>query len=113
MKRTRKYLTLFLALVLSITRILGDHIFYEAATAPTSLWVEPTDINGIPARIDVWKANTGTSYNPKYTYQLYLPGNVDLSKVFLCWNGDSTVTINNITYTSGNCPIAPLNDATT
>ncbi|MDO4413698.1 MAG: CotH kinase family protein, partial [Erysipelotrichaceae bacterium] len=78
------------------------------ATAPTQLWVEPTETNGIPARIDVFKKQSGSSWNPTYTYQLYLPGNVNVENIMLSWDGDAQVTVDNTAYTSGNCPIPPV-----
>jgi len=78
----------------------------KAVTAPTSLWVDPSETNGIPATIDLFKMKTGgTTYNPTYTYQLYLPGNAVLANCFLSWDGGATVTLNNVTYASGSCPI--------
>ena len=52
--------------------------------APTTVWVEATEENGIPIKIDGFNVS-GTS-----VFQLYLPGNVNLSNCFLSWDGGST-----------------------
>jgi uncharacterized repeat protein (TIGR02543 family) len=86
----------------------------SAADAPTQLWVEPSDTNGIPARIDVFKMKTGgTNNNPTYTYQVYLPGNAVPANCFLSWDGGATVTINGTTYESGACPLPQVGTETT
>ena len=82
----------------------------NAATAPTKVWVEPSASNGIPAEIDVFRAQTGgTESNPTYTYQLYLPGNANLEDCYLTWDGDMQFYVDGALYESGRCPIAPVN----
>lgn len=73
------------------------------ATEPTSWWVVPSDTNGIPSQINVFKKNN--------TYQLYLPGGADLTHCYLSWDGGATVKISgdNTSYSSGECPIPPRN----
>ena len=86
----------------------------SAATVPTKMWVESSDMNGIPARIDVFKKRVrtgGSPWNPTYSdfYQLYLPGNADIETCFLSWDGDMQATVDGTTYTSGMCPVPPVN----
>ena len=81
-----------------------------AATAPTSWWVTPSDTNGLPSQINIFEKRTGgNNWYPTYTYQLYLPGGVDLNQCYLSWDGGATVTISgdSKTYSSGECPIPP------
>ncbi len=77
----------------------------RAAVEPPNMWVASTETNGIPAQIDVFKSLTGTTY----IYQLYLPGNADLEECFLSWDGDLQLTVDGVSYTSGSCPIPPVN----
>ncbi|MBO4677098.1 MAG: InlB B-repeat-containing protein, partial [Oscillospiraceae bacterium] len=84
----------------------------SAADAPTQLWVEPSDTNGIPARIDVFKMKTGST-STTYTYQVYLPGNAVPANCFLSWDGGATVTINGTPYESGACPLPQVGTETT
>ena len=79
------------------------------ATAPTTMWVEPSEANGIPANIFVFKKQTGNSWNTSYIYELYLPGNANLENCFLSWDGGLEAAVGNETYSSGACPIPPLN----
>jgi len=72
------------------------------AVAPTTVWVEATEENGLPVKIDGFKVVTSGRW-PRTIFQLYLPGNVDLSKCFLSWDGGSQVTLNNVVYESGTC----------
>lgn len=83
------------------------------ATAPTELWIEPSETNGIPSRIDVFKANTGSTYYPTYTYQIYLPGNADVENCFLSWDSDMSATVNGSLCESGTCPIPGVNETVT
>ena len=81
-----------------------------AAQAPTALWIEPSETNGLPARIDVFehKIQTGGStWNPTYTtyYEIYLPGNAVVENCLLSWDGDTQVTVGGTAYSSGACPI--------
>ena len=81
-----------------------------AVSAPTSLWVDPSETNGIADRIDVFKAQTGgTSTNPSYTWQLYLPGSVDPANCSLSWDGGMQATVDGVAYDSGACPVPPVN----
>ena len=81
----------------------------HAASAPTNIRVESTDENNIPMRIDVWKVTSGSST----VYQIYLPGNANLSKCYLTWEGGASASINGSTYESGLCPVPPVNTETT
>ena len=67
--------------------------------APTTVWVEATEENGLPIKIDGFKVS-GTS-----VFQLYLPGNANLSKCFLSWDGGAQVRLNRENYESGQCPL--------
>ena len=108
MKKLCISLSLFLLMLGSL--ILNSAVPAEAASAPTKLWVEPSDTNGIPAQIDVFKMRTGgTNTNPTYTYQLYLPGNVNAGNCTLSWNDDAQATVDGKSYDSGSCPIPPVN----
>ena len=86
----------------------------SAASMPTTLSVEPSETNGIPSQINLFRARTGgTSMNPTYTYQLYLPGNAVSEECFLSWDGEATATVGNVTYESGACPIPSSDTAQT
>ncbi|MBR6950833.1 MAG: CotH kinase family protein, partial [Oscillospiraceae bacterium] len=82
----------------------------NAASAPTKMWLEPSERNGIPSQIDVFVSKTqtgGTTSNRTYTYtcQLYLPGNAVPDNCFLSWDGGMQATVGNSTADSGSCPI--------
>ena len=111
MKRGKCNLIILLAIVLSLFLVVNCTTVY-AADAP-AMWVSPTETNNIPIQIDVFQGRiqTGGSYwNPtySYTYQVFLPGNANLADCFLSWNDDLQVTVDGLTYSSGNCPIPPL-----
>ena len=112
----KKCLSLILSIIMvfSAVGIAGCFEPAYAASAPTGLWVEPTETNGIPAKIDVFVSGTNTSNSGygnnritthTYTCELYLPGGVDLAGIVLSWDGDMQVTANNTAYSSGTCPI--------
>ena len=99
---------------LSFLLVLIVGIFFafsvQAAVEPPDMWITASETNGIPAQIDVFKAKTGgTTYSPTYTYQIYLPGNADPENCYLSWDGDLQATVDGETYSSGSCPIPPLN----
>ena len=77
----------------------------KALALPTILSVVPSDINGIPAQIDVFKRTSGSSWNPTVTYELYLPGNVVPYNCYFSWEGGLQATVNGDTYDSGECPV--------
>ena len=84
-----------------------------AASAPAAFWVAPSETNGIPSRIDLFKSRTGgTKKAPVYTYQLYLPGNADPADCRLSWDGDMQAEVNGKLYTSGECPAPALGSET-
>ena len=133
MKTTRFQAGIFLALLISLLLILDCYISLAAeeeitdyqnilqesensasdsyqdlrGASPTRFWVTSTDTNGLPATavIEAFKAQIGGSNNPTYIYQIYLPGNAVLENCFLSWDGSATVTIDGITYESGELPV--------
>ena len=88
----KKILVVALILVLAL-QLMPLAASAEELSAPTKLWVAPSETNGIPVQIDVFKANTGTNYNPTYTFQLYLPGDAILENCFLSWDGGLQATV--------------------
>ena len=72
-----------------------------AGAAPAGLWVEPSQTNGIPARIDAFAVRAGSSY----VYQLYLPGCADTAACFLSWDGGMPASVSGTDYDSGSCPV--------
>ena len=110
----RNLLSVLLALTMIAGLVPALALPASAATAPTKLWVASTDTNGIPVQIDLFKQKTGgTSYDPTYTYQLFLPGNVTSANCFLSWDGDGTVILNGTPYSSGACPVPDPSVGTT
>ena len=107
MKREKHNLIILLAVLFSLFLILNcTTVYADDITAPTKMWIEPSETNGIPAQIDMFKAQTGgTNNNPTYTYQIYLPGNANVGSCFLSWDGNSQVTVDGEVYASGECPI--------
>ena len=101
--KTRKLLYVLLMLTVFVSLFAAVALPASAATKPTMMWVENTEDNGIPARIDVFKPSSGN-------YQLFLPGNADPAKCFLSWDGDMQATVDNVTYASGACPIPTPNN---
>ncbi len=109
----------FLALMLCLFFLFNAQAAYTAETvsAPTKIWVEPTETNDIPAQIDLFKVRVqtgGSTLFPTYSdvYQLYLPGNVDLANCFLSWDGGMQASVGGQSYESGSCPVAPLDTQT-
>ena len=84
----------------SPTRMRAGETDALSSTAPTALWIDPSETNGIKSRIYVFE-NTAE-------YQLFLPGNAVLSECFLSWDGDMMATVDNQTYETGSCPISSL-----
>ncbi|MBO4831760.1 MAG: CotH kinase family protein [Oscillospiraceae bacterium] len=117
MKRGLRALSACLAAVLVIALIPGAPSAF-AADAPSEIWVEPTDANGLPAGIDVFESRvqTGGNYwNPTYTYyyQLYLPGGVDTASCFFSWDDDMQATVDGVSYPAGACPVPPAGTSKT
>ena len=94
-----------LVMIATIVPILT--LTVHAATAPTKMWVEASDTNGIPVQIDIFVTATGDTATNKG--QLYLPGNADTESCFLSWDGDVQATVDGIVYDSGECPIPSVN----
>ena len=72
----------------------------DSYAAPTELWIDPSETNGIRSRIYVFKNTAG--------HQLFLPGSAVLSECFLSWDGDMQATVDDQVYPSGSCPVPPL-----
>ena len=83
----------------SPTRMRAGETDAISSTAPTALWIDPSETNGIKSRIYVFE-NTAE-------YQLFLPGNAVLSECFLSWDGDTQAIVDGTSYESGTCPIPP------
>ena len=109
MKFLKVSLTALMAILLSISRVFDDHLIYEAATAPTNIRIAVNEAVGIPSQIDGWFVEAGSTDR----YEFYLPGGVDLNKIFISWDGDATVTIGGTTYNSGTLPVPALNTSDT
>ena len=117
MKREKLNLIILLAVLFSLFLIMNcSAVYADDIVAPTNVRIEPTDTNGIPAQIDAFVVNikTGSGWNATSydVYQIYLPGNVDVENVFLSWDGSATVTLGDLTYSSGECPIPEPNTDT-
>ena len=125
MKREKHMTHRLLAFFICLSLILGCMPVYAAnagedagnetvrASTPTTLWVEPSGENGLPlgAHLNVFKKQTGNSWNTTYIYQIYLPGNADREKCYLFWDGGATATTpDGTTYESGDCPIPLENE---
>ena len=100
---------LLLAAVLLIAGILtGYLIVVNSASAPAEMWIEPSETNGIPSRIDAFKVKTEAADDgSSYIYQVYLPGNADPEACFLSWDGGARAVVDGKAYRSGKCPIPP------
>ena len=110
----KRVLSLVLIILMVFSMLPAVTLTAKAATAPTTMWIEPSDSNGIPVRIDVFKAKTGGStWNPTYTYQIYLPGNANLDECYLSWDGDMQATVDSTSYASDECPVPPVNTTKT
>ena len=110
-KRVISFL-LTLVMIISMVAIFPQKAY--AASLPTAFWVEPSETNGLPASISLFKARTGgNNNNPTYTYQLYLPGNINAENCYLFWDGGLQATVGGVSYASGECPIPDLNSETT
>jgi uncharacterized repeat protein (TIGR02543 family) len=104
----KKILVVAVILVLAL-QLMPIAASAEEPSAPTQLWVAPSETNGLPVRIDLFQARTGGSdSSPVYTYQLYLPGDADAENCFLSWDGSLQATVDDVTYSSGSCPVPPV-----
>ena len=108
----KRLLSLALALVMLFSLLPTITLPAAAATAPTALWIEATDTNGLPMRIDVFRHDvpTGTDWwgNANATttwYEIYLPGNAVVESCKLSWDGGAQARVGNTNYSSGSCPI--------
>ena len=119
-KRILSYL-LTLALVLGLLPAFALPASAAQGDLPAVLWVEPTDTNGLPARIDVFVSGSSTTSSgwgnnktttTTFTSLLCLPGNIDATSLFLSWDdGLSASASTGGSYASGVCP-APGPDNT-
>ena len=84
---------------------------------PTTLWVDPANGNGIPARIVLNSASSssgggggcggypGGGGSSSGGYQLYLPGNADPAECYFSWDDGLMASDGTSTYASGALPI--------
>lgn len=108
MIRKKQILFFAIALLLFAGMFSVYFLVINNTSAPDEMWIEPTETNGIPARIDVFKAKTEEAAGgDAYTYQLYLPGNADPENCFLSWEGGARAVVDGRSYASGKCPIPP------
>ena len=93
-----------------------------AAASPTAMWVEPSDTNGLPARIDVFISKTQTSSSGygsnkvttyTYTCMLCLPGTTVPADCALSWEGGMSAAVGTEPYDSGSCPVPGKGETTT
>ena len=105
----KKCLSLILSIVMVFSAVGVAGCFepaYAAATAPTAIWVEPSEANGIPARIDVFFKSERVPNNTTFKEnQLFLPWHAVPDNCYFSWDGGATVTVGGVTYESGMCPI--------
>ena len=102
MKREKHNFIWYFAVLFSVFLIMSGACVYAAGDVP-AMWVEPSSSNGIPAQIDVFKASNTS-------YQIYLPGNADLSHCYLSWDGEMQATVGGTPYDSGSCPVPSPED---
>ena len=101
----RKILSWFLVFVMFIALLPSTPLTVQAASKPTKFWIESSEANGLPVKIDVFKSGEN--------YQIYLPGTVDTTTCFLSWDGGMQTTVDSRTYSSGSCPIPTANQQKT
>jgi len=108
----KRLVSLALAFALLVGLLPSVTLPAAAATAPTKLWIEATDTNGLPIRIDVFAHDVPTRVNSwgnvsasTKCYEIYLPGNAVVENCKLSWDGDTQARVGNTDYTSGTCPI--------
>ena len=82
----------------------------SAATAPTTMWIEPSDTNHIPIQIDAFQVSKTGTTNPTYTCQLFLPGDVVLEDCYLFWDGGMEAIVDGTAYLSGECPLPAISE---
>ena len=103
----KRLLSFAMMLMLLVGMMPAFTLSVSAESTSAKMWIEPTENNGIPARIDAFKADPESSGEPD-VYQLYLPGDADPSTCFLSWDGDAKAVVDGVTYESGSCPIPPV-----
>ena len=90
----------------------------SGAVQEAPAWVEPSLENGLPARIDVFTANTSCSIRSgktvyTHTCMLCLPGGTDPADCFLSWNSGTTAAVGKTDYESGVCPVPAKGETVT
>ena len=115
MKKRVISLLLVMCLLISLLPVVALAAWAAEGDLPTTLKLEPSATNNIPAAIEVfartsssgggggwWGGGGGASAT---TYELYLPGNVDPAKCFFSWADGLKATLDGKQYDSGACPI--------
>ena len=120
MKKRLLSMLLVVCMVFSLLPAIALTASAAEGDLPTVLSVEPSATNGIPSRIDAFKASSssggggwpgggwnpgGGSTTPGGNYDLYLPGNVDSTKCFFSWADGLQASVDGRSYASGACPI--------
>ena len=109
-----RLVSLTITMMMLFIMIPAATLVVHAAAEPTKMWIEPSAENGIPSEITVFKVKTGgNSWNPEYTYRIFLPGNANVGECFLSWDNSATVTVNGASQINGSCPIPGLNQTVT
>ena len=125
-------LVLTLAMLFSILPAFSLQTDAAQGDLPTAMWIEATGTNGIPTRIDAFRVSDrtetrteegsgsgggcgGGGNSTKYTvnirsFELYLPGNTDLSQCYLSWSGNMALVADDHSYSSGECPVPAVSE---
>ena len=119
MKKRLLSMLLVLCMVCSLLPAMALTANAAQGDLPTTMYVAPSDTNGISAQINLWR--TGSSGGGQWggggggstTYELYLPGTVDTSKVFFSWADGLQATVDGRTYASGACPVPAAGETKT
>ena len=121
MKKRLLSMLLVVCMVFSLLPAIALTANAAAGDLPTTMSVEPSDTNGIPARIDIFKRSSssgggwpgGGGGTTTTTYELYLPGNVDPAKCFFSWADGLQASVDGQTYASGACPVPAPDESKT
>ena len=110
MKKRIFCMLLAICMVISLLPTINLSVFAAEGDIPSTMTVEPNGDNCIYAAIKLYKTSgSGSNLN----FDLYLPGDADVSKCFFSWANGLQATYNGKTYASGQLPIpAPGQKAT-
>ncbi|MBE6933311.1 MAG: hypothetical protein E7464_08035, partial [Ruminococcaceae bacterium] len=110
----KRLISMLLVICMVVTLMPGFTFGVSAAEGdlPATLSVEPSEINNIPAAIDLYTpSNSG--WGSSSGDFLFLPGNTDAANCFFSWADGLEGTVDGKTYASGEMPVPAVGETKT